>query len=63
MTYFFTTLVLFLISLATGIFAFGGFHEPAPSVAFVLFIAFTALLVMSATFELSDYREHHPRHR
>jgi ABC-type transport system involved in cytochrome c biogenesis permease component len=61
MTYLFTTLVLFLMSLATGIYAFGRFHEPAPSVALVLFIAFTSLLVMSATFEFFDYRAHPPR--
>jgi len=62
MTYLFTTLVLFLMSLATGIYAFGRFHEPAPSVAAFLFIAFTALLAMSATFEFFDYRSHQPRH-
>jgi hypothetical protein len=60
MTFFFTTLVLFLASIATGILAFGGFQS-APSIAFFLFIAFTSLLVMSATFEFFDYREHHPR--
>ena len=60
MTYFVTTLVLFLASIATGILAFGGF-QPAPSIALVLFIAFTSLLVMSAAFEFFDYREHHPR--
>jgi len=49
MTYFVTTLVLFLASIATGILAFGGF-QPAPSIALVLFIAFTSLLVMSAAF-------------
>jgi uncharacterized membrane protein YtjA (UPF0391 family) len=61
MTFFFTTLVLFLMSIATGIFAFGGFHEPAPGVAVFLFIMFTSLLVMSAAFEFFDYRSHHPR--
>jgi uncharacterized membrane protein YtjA (UPF0391 family) len=61
MTLFMSTLILFLVSIATGIFAFGGFHEPAPSVAVVLFIAFTALLAMSATVEYRDYRSHHPR--
>jgi hypothetical protein len=61
MTYFISSLVLFLMSVATGVFAFGHFHEPAPSVAVFLFLGFTTLFVMCASFEYSDYRSHHPR--
>jgi hypothetical protein len=61
-TFLLTTAILFLLSLATGIFAFGGFNEPAPGVAFFLFIAFTVLLGLSGTFEYFDYRTHHHRH-
>ena len=62
MTMLLSTLVLFLMSIVTGIYAFGGFHEPAPQVAVVLFIAFTGLLAIAAFFEFEDYRSHHPRH-
>jgi hypothetical protein len=61
MTFLLTTAVLFLLSLATGIFVFGGFNEPAPGVASFLFIAFTTLLVICGFFEYRDYRDHHPR--
>jgi hypothetical protein len=62
MTFLLTTVILFLMSLATGIFAFGGFHEPAPGVAVFLFIICASLLVICSSFEYRDYRDHHPRH-
>jgi uncharacterized membrane protein YtjA (UPF0391 family) len=61
-THFITTLVLFLMSIATGIYAFGGFGNPAPTIAFVLFSLFSALMVLSATFEYFDYKAHLHHH-
>jgi uncharacterized membrane protein YtjA (UPF0391 family) len=59
MTMILCTFVLLVMSLATGIFAFGGFHEPAPGVAVVLFMSFTALLAFSVFADVKEYRTHH----
>ncbi len=56
MAMFWCTSLLFVLSVVTGIMAFGG-HEPARSIAVMLFSGVVLLMLISAFFEFRKFKK------